>query len=375
MRKPLSLIPAFFLLVLSLQGQVTCTVLPADTIVCYNDSMAFRTAVTGAGPFTYQWQKNAVILPAETDSILVFTQVTPGDTGYYRCIVSNGIDRDTSNSGHLRMHPMMHIDTLYRYNALGCPGVCKGQFKVKVSGGAPPYVYNWGSGFSQDTLVFGLCPGMHLFKVSDTNNCVLSRDYFVDVLKLPKIDFTKNPDKDTIYLSNPFMTVQFPDTAEADIAGWSWNFGEDTTTVVGINPATHTYTKSGHYNISLSFTDLNGCDTTVQHELTVKVADVMVYNVFTPNKDGVNDNFAIRLKDDKAGTLDYRDAYISTELVVYDRWGKKVYEKSNYKSEDWDGSNHADGVYYYVLTCHGQYGDDIFRGSVTIIGSGFSSGP
>ncbi|MCK4360605.1 MAG: gliding motility-associated C-terminal domain-containing protein, partial [Bacteroidales bacterium] len=51
------------------------------------------------------------------------------------------------------------------------------------------------------------------------------------------------------------------------------------------------------------------------------------------------------------------------------RWGKKVYEINNYKN-DWDGGNLSDGVYFYILKCHGEFGDDIFKSSLTIIGSG-----
>ncbi len=372
MTRRIPLLFAFLIFLLtSLTAQVTVTVVPSDTIVCFADSMAFRTVVTGPGPFSYQWQKNNVDIAFATDSLLAFPQLAVSDTGYYRCIISNSIDRDTSNSAHLRMHPKLNIDTLYRYNALGCPTDCKGQFKVKVSGGLLPYIYDWHGGFSQDTLVFGLCPGTHVFTVTDANNCSLSKDYFVDVLKLPKIDFTRIPDDTTIYLSNPNITVQFPDTAKPYIAGWDWNFGEDTTTTPGLNPATHTYSKTGTFKISLTFTDLNGCDTTIQQEITVKVANIVVYDVITPNGDGKNDFLKIVIKGDEQA--DYRKAYLETELIIYDRWGKKIFDQMNYKSEDWDGGGHSEGVYYYILKCQGQFGNDLFKGSMTIIGNKFSN--
>jgi hypothetical protein len=65
--------------------------------------------------------------------------------------------------------------------------------------------------------------------------------------------------------------------------------------------------------------------------------------------------------------MDYRTAYLGTELWVYDRWGKRVFHQVNYKSGDWDGGNCSDGVYFYVLKCNGQYNDEDFKGTVTIL--------
>jgi hypothetical protein len=60
------------------------------------------------------------------------------------------------------------------------------------------------------------------------------------------------------------------------------------------------------------------------------------------------------------------DVYLSNELVIYDRWGRKVYDQSNYVNGMWDGGKLGDGTYFYVFTGHGQYGDEIHHGSITI---------
>ena len=347
-------------------SQVTCTVSPADTTVCFRDSIAFTTTITGQGPFTYQWFKNDVAISKATDSIFPVPVVNYPDTGVYFCIVSNGTFTDTSNTARLRMHPKMIIDTLYRYNDLGCPLSCKGQFKVKVSGGAPPYNYEWGSGFSQDTIVFGLCQGTFKFSVTDTNHCSLDSTYYVDVLKLPKVDFTTDP-KDTVYLTKPVVTVSFPDTSEYQLTNWEWVFS-DTTKVPNINPAAYVYpdtTSPGMHTIKLNFTDHNGCDTTIIHNITVKIAKLKIPNVFTPDNNDINETFTIKLEDDP--NIDFSEVYMSNELQILDRWGRKVYSKTNYKSGEWDGKNLSDGAYFYILQCTGFYGVDVFKGSVTIL--------
>jgi len=73
--------------------------------------------------------------------------------------------------------------------------------------------------------------------------------------------------------------------------------------------------------------------------LTVEACDLQIPNVFTPNSDGSNDYFFIP-------NVEF---YPNSTMVVYNRWGRKVYENGSYAG-DWDGENCAAGVYYYVFT-------------------------
>jgi PKD repeat protein len=363
-----------FLLILFQQttfSQLTCTVSPADTTACFNDSIAFTTVVTGQGTGTvsYHWQRNHVYMSDKTDSLLMFPFVDVGDTATYRCIVRVGADSAISNDVFLRMHSKMKFDTLYRYNELGCRDVCKGQFKVLMSGGLPPYTYNWGGGHSQDTIVFGLCPGKYWLFVTDTNKCTIDSSYIVDVLKSPDIEVSVLP-KDTVYLTNPTINIFFPDTTVAYLTSWTWDF-RDSVKVPNLNPAPHTYAYAGIYAVMLKVTDVNGCDTSITHNVVVKTLNLFIPNVITPNGDNKNDQLFIKelVGESTYQDIDLQEVYLSNEFVVYDRWGKKVYSQTNYKSGDWDGGNLSDGVYYYVFKGVGQYGDDVLRGAVTIFRS------
>lgn len=90
----------------------------------------------------------------------------------------------------------------------------------------------------------------------------------------------------------------------------------------------------------------NVCDTAL---VTITVEDIiMAPEVFTPNSDGYNDRYIIN----------NLDRYSNNHFVVFNRWGNKVYEKSNYDNS-WDGTSNSRytmgnkplpvGVYYYVL--------------------------
>uniref|UniRef100_UPI00261F133D DUF7507 domain-containing protein n=1 Tax=uncultured Winogradskyella sp. TaxID=395353 RepID=UPI00261F133D len=74
-----------------------------------------------------------------------------------------------------------------------------------------------------------------------------------------------------------------------------------------------------------------------------------IYNEFSPNGDGVNENFVI----------DCIERYPDNILEVYNRWGNIVYSKKGYLN-DWDGTSNGRavinqseklpvGTYYYVL--------------------------
>ena len=54
------------------------------------------------------------------------------------------------------------------------------------------------------------------------------------------------------------------------------------------------------------------------------------------------------------------------ELLVFDRWGRKVYDDNDY-SNDWDGDNLPEGTYYYRLNTYGYYKNESFKGAVTIL--------
>ena len=66
---------------------------------------------------------------------------------------------------------------------------------------------------------------------------------------------------------------------------------------------------------------------------------VTVPNVITPNGDGFNDAFVPKLEGD----------FVSLEMEIYNRWGKKVYEQQSKDQLRWDADNISDGVYYCAI--------------------------
>ena len=75
---------------------------------------------------------------------------------------------------------------------------------------------------------------------------------------------------------------------------------------------------------TLTFT-LSATDTLMAYFTVLEVRAILIPTAFSPNGDGVNDEFRIMGNDIKAASLE-----------VFDRWGKKVFESDN-PTIGWDG--------------------------------------
>ena len=55
----------------------------------------------------------------------------------------------------------------------------------------------------------------------------------------------------------------------------------------------------------------------------------------------------------------------SNNLTIFNRWGKKLFTQDNYNN-DWNGGNHPDGTYFYILSVPGAK-PNVYNGSFQII--------
>lgn len=134
-------------------------------------------------------------------------------------------------------------------------------------------------------------------------------------------------------------TVVF-NNLSTNAAGYLWDFRDGDTTKA-VNP-THTFNTPGVYSVRLFGFNAAGCETFIDLEpIEVFEGVQIVPNVFTPNGDGINDEFVVQL-----GPIE------QYHLLIYNRWGRLVFETTN-SSEYWDGSYKgkavSEGVYTYRL--------------------------
>jgi len=116
---------------------------------------------------------------------------------------------------------------------------------------------------------------------------------------------------------------------------------------------------SPHDNIvyTLIVISADGCvDSSKTQVIVLKIP--IVPNAFSPNGDGINDNWVIR----------YLNEYPRADVQVFNRYGQPVYHVSGYTTP-WNGTYHGQplpvGTYYWII--NPGNGRKQFSGSVTII--------
>ena len=120
-----------------------------------------------------------------------------------------------------------------------------------------------------------------------------------------------------------------------------------------------TFSDYGHYKIVLVSSNQQ-CSYTDSVIVQINESALQVPNVFTPNGDGINDEFRVA----------YRSLR-SFQMAVYNRWGNKIYTSTN-PDEGWNGKignrNAAAGPYFYYIKAEGTDGKKyIKKGDINLI--------
>ena len=192
---------------------------------------------------------------------------------------------------------------------------------------------------------------------------------YLTVYPQPISDFLSNPERTNLGEGGEIAFINITDVSvfgANDVVTWTWNYGDGGDETHDIN-GLHTYDTWGEFVVTLSVETDQGCASTVSHTVYIE-ADLEFPNVMTPNGDGINDVFAIV----------NMNPILPNKLSIYNRWGKKVYEKENYQAYIKDGQLYngedgfnaeslSDGVYYYTFHYEGYTRGVDYHGSLTIL--------
>lgn len=209
---------------------------------------------------------------------------------------------------------------------------------VDIFGGTPPYDFYWNQrqGATFDTLNPSR-EGEIILRVSDANFCE----------SIDTIQFRQRANSGVSRLfKDTFALNELPDQLNLRSSGiiTSWTWLSDSGAVSN-RPHHHFDTDdTGRYRFRIRYRDLEGCSYDTAY--TIQVIDPRVEfrmpNAFTPNGDGLNEQFGPVFLADK------KEVY---ELLIFSRWGQKVFEGYN---QPWDGffpggDPASAGVYTYRL--------------------------
>jgi gliding motility-associated-like protein len=108
----------------------------------------------------------------------------------------------------------------------------------------------------------------------------------------------------------------------------------NTTSLSSTTPA-----NEGNYPVQVVITDSCGYQQSdIQIINVLPPCQIEIPNVITPNGDLANDYFRIK-------NIEYHP---NTSVTIFDRWGLKVFESTNYNNE-WKGDGVSDGTFFYVI--------------------------
>lgn len=332
---------------IQLYSQEDCKIFPGDSTICAGTHFQLWTRFEDT--LNYYWQpsgETSPLIEMEINDTTLITLVVYNDDSTWVC-------NDTVT---IAVYPKVVIE-LDQQN-MGCFYECKTQVKASASGGFPPYRYQWFAKVAPNdsTLALGLCSEEKTTLIVYDTICSYDTAYLVEAFKMPEVELAMDPEDD-VYDINPEVTFSF-DNLSADtlpLSNWVWIFEDGSSTSNEFSP-THVFSRSD--TVEFVYTTIDGCDSTLYIEVAIDTFHYQVEQyVITPNGDGFNDVFR----------LDTLKNYVSNEIVIFNRWGQKLFEQTDF--DKWDGGKQPDGVYFFIVKAYGYFREDTFRGTLTILAS------
>ncbi|MCB0755583.1 MAG: gliding motility-associated C-terminal domain-containing protein, partial [Flavobacteriales bacterium] len=192
--------------------------------------------------------------------------------------------------------------------------------------------------------------------VTSTNGCitVLNQPNYITVYPKPEAAF--DVDEEVQNIIKP--RFEFTDLSTENVTNWDWTFGDGT--YENDQHPIHYYDAVGDYPVQLIVETQYGClDTAGMYVKVEPVYTFYIPNSFTPNADGLNEEFC-----------GMGEGFTEYSMYIYDRWGELIFE-SNDPDFKWDGTFKGkqvqQGTYayrFYIIDWQGH--DHQYEGHVTL---------
>jgi len=311
---------------------------PAEDQLLCDGGMGFLavSATQGVSPYTYSWSNGAGNVTSQ--------EVLPEQTTTY--IVSA-----TDLCNNLSVDSIKVIIGSLLYTISNDTTVCSG-IPLSLSASFDGNVA-W-TGFSTNPINF-IANQTKVYPVTMSNFCGVVHDSVrVNVFQLPQLALGNEEtfcdyETKTLELNGAFDHI-------------SWYYSGDYFNFVLLDTI-HSQFIADTTGIYIAVATNGFCSDSSFVRLSFIPCEITAPNIFTPNGDGINDKFEFT-------NLEY---YSGSRLAVYNRWGRKVYDNSDYHN-DWNGENLSDGLYFYILylpskvnlNSSGKWMQEV-SGSVTIL--------
>lgn len=320
------------------------------TTVCQGGNVSF--AVNGAVNYNWYYQQGSTQVPIATSSTI---NVTPPAVGIntYVVVGSSNCPSTTPDTKTVTVNviPTANLYITPLQDVVKClnkPFVLNtGVASLTSVNSGTPYVYSWTTlpgnspapGVNTASTYTANGNTTNTFVVTVSGNCAYPTSDTVVVSNLPDNLSIAILDSSSTCANTPFVLTSGTTGGYPEYT-YSWSI-DNGTSVIGTSPNL-SYTSpanQGNYVIALTVTDSCGYnDTDYQIINVLPPCSVIIPNVITPNGDGRNDVF-------KISNIEYHP---NTSVTIFDRWGVKVFETTNYNN-DWKADGLSDGTFFYVI--------------------------
>ncbi|WP_299432853.1 T9SS type A sorting domain-containing protein [uncultured Aquimarina sp.] len=235
---------------------VTIAYETTDTnLKCDGDDNArlFATVTGGVTPYTYIWSKETSVGSGVFDTLSDTSALLIGaDEGNYRVEISDPNGAMTTDQ--FFVDDPEPLDITISETDINCFGDTTGAIDIAVSGGTPPYRYQWSNGATTQDIS-GIASGDYTLTVTDANNCMISSAVVTITQPTAPIAI------DTITITNltGFQTGNgsISITTIGGTPGYTYEWRIDGTTPVIETAATINNIQAGTYEVTI--TDTNNC--------------------------------------------------------------------------------------------------------------------
>lgn len=199
-----------------------------------------------------------------------------------------------------------------------------GKIALTVADNNGAVTYEWVGGADGDELN-GLDSGTYSVTIHD-DFCTLDTTFTVAGGNGPELTVS-----DTLQPTEGNSDGSFTVEANGGVSPWEYSIDNGLTF-----QSSNTFDNLPEGSYTVLVVDSNGCTDTLEVEL-VSEDEIFLPSVFNPGSN-VKSNAYFTVK-----------GMVDPSVVIFNRWGKKIYENSSYQN-DWNGENYKDGTYYYIVT-------------------------
>ncbi|WP_158069945.1 PKD domain-containing protein [Cnuella takakiae] len=313
------------------------------------------TTLQATGGYSYQWRSaEPILLGAALDKPVVY----PAQTAWYQVTATSFFGCQKTDSMQVR------VTQPFKLKPIADTFTCRGTSVQLMASGAATYLWSGPVGTLGETTgaqVLATPKSLSRYRVigTDSMQCFKDTAYAtVRIQELPLVQLAPNQ----LVLTGTELHLSARTSPDVNIYQWQ------PATEVQCSTCPETLAEPRKpTSYSLKVTSTWGCVAYDTMFVDLKCTDSRVFipNAFTPDRNGLNETFSVRGK----------GAWVR-KMVIYDRWGKLVYEGRNLQLNDsyagWNGScggqQCPSGTYAYVVELVCDTGEPfVKKGTVTVI--------